>query len=38
MSTKTADKAALDEQPLTPNFTVLDYSKFFLAGALCCTM
>jgi hypothetical protein len=24
--------------PLTPNFTAVDYVKFFSAGALCCTM
>jgi hypothetical protein len=23
---------------LTPNFTASDYSTFFLAGALCCTL
>jgi solute carrier family 25 phosphate transporter 3 len=36
MSLKTADKAAV--QPLTPTFTASDYSKFFTAGALCCTL
>lgn len=26
------------DEPLTPNFTTKDYSSFFLAGALCCTL
>ena len=25
-------------EPLTPDFTAKDYSIFFLAGALCCTL
>lgn len=30
--------AKLTDEPLTPNFTTKDYSSFFLAGALCCTL
>lgn len=25
-------------EPLTPSFTAKDYSIFFMAGALCCTL
>ncbi|OCF35447.1 solute carrier family 25 (mitochondrial phosphate transporter), member 3 [Kwoniella heveanensis CBS 569] len=32
------DAAAGSIQPLTPQFTSKDYSTFFLAGALCCTL
>jgi len=31
-------KAVVPGSPLTPNFNAKDYSIFFLAGALCCTM
>jgi len=31
-------KASLVATPLVPNFTSKDYSTFFLAGALCCTI
>lgn len=33
-----AVKSAVTDEPLTPNFTPKDYSIFFLAGALCCTL
>ncbi|WWC69456.1 uncharacterized protein I206_103396 [Kwoniella pini CBS 10737] len=34
---KSVAKNVVDE-PLTPSFTPKDYSSFFLAGALCCTL
>lgn len=40
MATQKAKETAkqLAGEPLTPNFTSKDYSIFFAAGALCCTM
>ncbi|KAK6902937.1 solute carrier family 25 (mitochondrial phosphate transporter), member 3 [Kwoniella mangroviensis CBS 8886] len=40
MAAEKAKNVAKDvvNQPLTPNFTAKDYSSFFLAGALCCTL
>ncbi|WVW83080.1 hypothetical protein I302_105098 [Kwoniella bestiolae CBS 10118] len=40
MSAEKAKNVAKDvvNTPLTPNFTAKDYSSFFLAGALCCTL
>jgi len=35
---KDAVKSAVSDEPLTPDFTAKDYSIFFLAGALCCTL